>query len=132
MELAAALPPTLGVRVQLQHVIINLVMNCIEAMLPVNDRPREPVIQSRQDRTQRVLVSVTDCGVGISAKDTDRLYNAFFTTKANGMGMGLSICRSIIQAHGGRLWATVNITPRCYVSVHPAAGCRNCIMRVLI
>jgi signal transduction histidine kinase len=112
--------------------IINLVMNCIEAMLPVNDRPREPVIQSRQDRTQRVLVSVTDCGVGISAKDTDRLYNAFFTTKANGMGMGLSICRSIIQAHRGRLWATVNITPRCYVSVHPAAGCRNCIMRVLI
>jgi signal transduction histidine kinase len=67
------------------------------------------VIQSRQDRTQRVLVSVTDCGVGISAKDADRLFNAFFTTKANGMGMRLSICRSIIEAHGGRLWATVNI-----------------------
>ena len=109
MELASALPSILGDRVQLQQVIINLVMNGIEAMPPVTDLPRELVIQSRQDRTQQVLVSVTDCGVGISAKDADRLFNAVFTTKASGMGMGLSICRSIIEAHSGRLWATANL-----------------------
>ena len=76
---------------------------------PVTDRPRELVIRSRQDETQQVLVSVTDCGVGISAENADRLFNAFFTTKSSGMGMGLSICRSIVEAHGGRLWATANI-----------------------
>jgi PAS domain S-box-containing protein len=109
MELASALPTILGDRVQLQQVTINLVMNGIEAMQSVTDRPRELVIQSRQDETQQVLVSVTDCGVGISAADADRLFSAFFTTKASGMGMGLSICRSIMEAHGGRLWATANM-----------------------
>jgi PAS domain S-box-containing protein len=109
MELATGLPTVLADRVQLQQVMINLVKNGIEAMQSVTDRPRELVIQSRQDETQQVLVSVTDCGVGISAKDADRLFNAFFTTKASGMGMGLSICRSIIEAHSGRLWATANI-----------------------
>jgi PAS domain S-box-containing protein len=108
MELAPALPMTLGDRVQLQQVIINLVMNGIEAMQPVTDRPREVVIRSRLDETQQVLVGVTDCGVGISAENADRIFNAFFTTKSSGMGMGLSICRSIIEAHGGRLWATAN------------------------
>jgi signal transduction histidine kinase len=109
VELAPALPKILGDRVQLQQVIINLVMNGIEAMQSVTDRPRELVIRSRQDEKQQVLVSVTDCGVGISAENLDRLFNAFFTTKSSGMGMGLSICRSIIEAHGGRLWATANI-----------------------
>jgi len=90
-------------------VIINLVMNGIEAMQSVTDRPRELVVRSDQDATQQVLVSVTDCGVGISAENVDRLFNAFFTTKSSGMGMGLSICRSIMEAHGGRLWATANI-----------------------
>jgi PAS domain S-box-containing protein len=104
-ELAPALPMILGDRVQLQQVIINLVMNGIEAMQSVTDRPRELVIRSRQDETQQVLVSVTDCGVGISAENADRL----FTTKSGGMGMGLSICRSIMEAHGGRLWATANV-----------------------
>ncbi len=108
-ELALTLPMILGDRIQLQQVIINLVKNGIEAMQQVTDHPRELLIRSRQDETQQVLVSVTDCGVGISAKDTDRLFNAFFTTKASGMGMGLSICRSIIEAHGGRLWATTNV-----------------------
>ena len=108
-ELAPALPMILGDRVQLQQVIINLVMNGIEAMQSVTDRPRELVIRSRQDETQQVLVSVTDCGVGISAENADRLFNAFFTTKSSGMGMGLSICRSIMEAHGGRLWATANV-----------------------
>jgi PAS domain S-box-containing protein len=109
MELAAAVPMILGDRVQLQQVIINLVMNGIEAMQSVTDRPRELVIRSCQDDTGRMLVSVTDCGVGISAENADRLFNAFFTTKSSGMGMGLSICRSIMEAHGGRLWATANV-----------------------
>jgi C4-dicarboxylate-specific signal transduction histidine kinase len=109
MELAPTLPAATGDRVQLQQVIINLVMNGIEAMQSVTDRPRELVIRSRQDEKQQVLVSVTDCGVGISAENADRLFNAFFTTKSSGMGMGLSICRSIIEAHGGRLGATANV-----------------------
>jgi C4-dicarboxylate-specific signal transduction histidine kinase len=109
MELAPALPPILGDRVQLQQVMINLVMNGIEAMQSVTDRPRELVIQSRRDEERRVLVSVTDCGVGIATEDVDRLFNPFFTTKSSGMGMGLSICRSIVEGHGGRLWATANI-----------------------
>jgi PAS domain S-box-containing protein len=109
MELAPALPMTLGDRVQLQQVMINLVMNAIEAMQSLTDRPRELVIRSGQDETQQVLVGVTDCGVGISAENADRLFNAFFTTKSGGMGMGLSICRSIIEAHGGGLWTTANL-----------------------
>ena len=108
MELAPALSKVLGDRVQLQQVVINLVMNGIEAMESVTDRSRELVIRSGQDETRQVLVSVTDCGVGISAEDADRLFNAFFTTKSSGMGMGLLICRSIVEAHGGRLWATAN------------------------
>jgi len=109
MELAPALPTILGDRVQLQQVMINLVMNGIEAMQSVTDRPRELVIRSRQDEARHVLVSVTDCGLGIATENTDQLFSPFFTTKASGMGMGLSICRSIIEAHGGRLWATANI-----------------------
>jgi PAS domain S-box-containing protein len=108
-EFAPALPVILGDRIQLQQVIINLVMNGIEAMQSVTDRPRELVIRSSQDETEQVLVSVTDCGVGISSENADRLFSAFFTTKASGMGMGLSICRSIMEALGGRLWATANI-----------------------
>jgi PAS domain S-box-containing protein len=108
-ELTPALPMILGDRVQLQQVMINLVMNGIEAMQSVTDRPRELMIRSGQDETQHVFASVRDCGVGISAENADRLFNAFFTTKSSGMGMGLSICRSIMEAHGGRLWATANV-----------------------
>jgi C4-dicarboxylate-specific signal transduction histidine kinase len=108
MELAPSLPMILGDRVQLQQVIINLAMNGMEAMQSVTDRPRELVIRSNQDLAQVVFLSVTDCGVGISAEDAERLFNPFFSTKSSGMGMGLSICRSIMEAHGGRLWATAN------------------------
>jgi C4-dicarboxylate-specific signal transduction histidine kinase len=109
MEFAPALPVIPADRVQLQQVMINLVMNGIEAMQSVTDRPRELLIRSLQDETQQVLVSVTDCGVGISAENADRLFNAFFTTKSSGMGMGLSICRSIVEAHGGRLSVSGNV-----------------------
>jgi PAS domain S-box-containing protein len=110
-ELASALPMIRGDRVQLQQVIINLVMNGIEAMELVRDRPRELLIRSRQDEAQGVVLSVTDCGVGIPVEDADRLFKAFFTTKSAGLGMGLSICRSIVEAHGGRLSAFRNEGP---------------------
>jgi PAS domain S-box-containing protein len=108
-ELALTLPMILGDRVQLQQVIINLAMNGMEAMQSATDRPRELVIRSRLDEAQHVLVSVTDYGLGIPAENADRLFDAFFTTKSSGMGMGLSICRSIIEAHDGLLWATANV-----------------------
>ncbi|WP_076861860.1 PAS domain S-box protein [Bradyrhizobium mercantei] len=102
-ELAPALPAILADRVQLQQVIINLVMNGIEAMQTVADRTRELVIQSSLDGMGRVQLSVTDCGVGIAEDDINRILDPFFTTKTSGLGMGLSICRSIVDAHGGRL-----------------------------
>jgi PAS domain S-box-containing protein len=111
MELAQARLNILGDRIQLQQVIINLVMNGIEAMQPVVDQPRELVIRSSRDDTCRVFLSVTDCGVGISVDDLDRLFRAFFTTKSSGMGMGLSISRSIVEAHGGCLSASRNEGP---------------------
>jgi PAS domain S-box-containing protein len=107
-ELADRLPLVRGDRVELQQVVLNLVVNGIEAMQSIEDRPRELVIRSVPDETQKVRVSVTDCGIGFSAENADRLFTAFFTTKSNGMGMGLSICRSIIEAHDGRLWAAAN------------------------
>jgi C4-dicarboxylate-specific signal transduction histidine kinase len=111
MELAPVLPMILGDRVQLQQVIINLVINGIEAMQAVTDRPRELAVRSGQDEARRALVSVTDCGVGIADDDANRLFNAFFTTKSSGLGMGLSICRSIAEAHGGRLSVSGNEGP---------------------
>jgi signal transduction histidine kinase len=108
LDLAPGLPPVIGDRVQLQQVLLNLVMNGIEAMVAVTDRPRELVIRSRPHEEAQVLVAVQDTGVGIDSNDVDRLFSAFFTTKPAGMGMGLSISRSIVEAHGGRLWATRN------------------------
>jgi signal transduction histidine kinase len=108
-ELASSLPLVFVDRIQLQQLIINLLINSIEAMQPVIDRPRELTIRSRRDGAHQVLVTVKDCGVGISAENADRLFSAFFSTKPSGMGMGLSIGRSIIEAHGGRLWAEANL-----------------------
>jgi PAS domain S-box-containing protein len=108
VDLAPELSSVVGDRVQLQQVILNLAMNGIEAMGSVTDRPRELVIRSEPHEHGHVTVAVHDTGVGIDPNDPDRLFNAFFTTKPGGMGMGLSISRSIIEAHGGRLWATPN------------------------
>jgi len=107
-ELAPVLPVVLADRVQMQQVMINLVINGIEAMEGVTDRPRVLVIRSSQDDADQVSIAVKDSGVGIAAEDADRLFGAFVTTKSNGMGMGLSICRRIIQAHGGRIWFEPN------------------------
>ncbi len=112
IELAPALPMVLADRVQLQQVIINLVINGIEAMQAVTDVPRQLTIRTtHQDEARQVLVAVEDCGIGISAEKAGQLFNAFFTTKSGGMGMGLSICRSIVEDHGGRMWASDNAGP---------------------
>jgi signal transduction histidine kinase len=88
-----------------------LVMNGIEAMQPITEGPRDLVIRSNQEETKHVCVSVTDCGIGISSDNANQLFNAFYTTKSSGLGMGLSICRSILEAHGGRLSASGNAGP---------------------
>jgi PAS domain S-box-containing protein len=111
MELAADVSPVLGDRVQLQQVILNLVMNGVEAMASVADRPRELLIYSRQHESDKVLVAVQDSGIGIDRQNLEKVFNAFYTTKSQGMGMGLAISRSIVENHGGQLWAVPNDGP---------------------
>jgi signal transduction histidine kinase len=108
LDLEPSLPPAHGDRVQLQQVVMNLLMNGIQAMDPVTSRRRELRIRSRERRPDQILVSIKDSGVGIELENADRLFNAFFTTKPDGMGLGLWICKSIIEQHGGRIWATRN------------------------
>ncbi|HEY4406194.1 MAG TPA: ATP-binding protein [Xanthobacteraceae bacterium] len=107
-ELASALPKVVGDRVQLQQVIMNLLMNGMQATSSVTGRRHELRIRSLQHGPDQILVAVEDSGSGIETQDADRLFSAFFTTKPNGMGLGLSICRSIVEQHGGRIWATRN------------------------
>src|SRR5438093_1277430 len=111
MKLAAGLPRILGDRIQLQQVILNLVMNGIEAMNAVTDRPREILIRSCQHETDKVLVAVQDFGNGVDQENLKKIFDAFYTTKPQGMGMGLAISRSIVENHGGRLWAVPNDGP---------------------
>jgi len=106
-QLQRDLPSVLADRVQLQQVLLNLIMNGIEAMGGVTDRPRLLGVKSRIDDSGEVLVAVSDSGIGFGS-ELDRVFNPFFTTKANGMGMGLSISRSLVESHGGRLWAAPN------------------------
>ena len=103
-DLADDLPAVIGDRVQLQQLIFNLLVNGMEAMDPVADRPKKLVVRTKQQSADDVLVEIQDSGIGLA--DPEKIFEAFFTTKENGMGMGLSICRSIIDAHHGRLWAT--------------------------
>ena len=110
-DLAGALPPVLGDRVQLQQVLLNLLINGLEAMQAVTGRPRELWIRSQRPDADTVLVAVQDAGIGLDPQQMARLFDAFFTTKPGGMGMGLAISRTIIEAHGGRLWATPNDGP---------------------
>jgi signal transduction histidine kinase len=106
-ELAADIPKVTGDRVQLQQVVMNLMTNSIEAMKTV-DGMRELAINSQRVENEQLLVSVCDTGVGLPPKQADQIFDAFFTTKPNGTGMGLRICRSIVESHGGRLWAGNN------------------------
>jgi signal transduction histidine kinase len=109
-ELAPDLPAVPGDRVQLQQVVLNLLLNAKEALLDVVERPREITIRTRRD-AEGVLLAVTDSGVGFDGQDPERLFDAFYTTKSQGMGIGLSVSRSIIESHHGRLWAARNEGP---------------------
>jgi PAS domain S-box-containing protein len=111
LQLAAGLPWVPGDRIQLQQVIINLVINGAQAMATVSGRARELLIRTQLHDADHVLVAIQDAGVGIDAEESKQLFSAFFTTKPNGLGMGLSICRSIVEAHGGQIWASRNAGP---------------------
>jgi signal transduction histidine kinase len=110
-ELADGLPTIAGDRVQLQQVILNLLLNASEAMSDVNDRPRHMVIKTERDDHDQVRLTVKDTGVGFKRESTEKLFEAFHTTKSGGMGIGLSVSRSIIENHHGRIWATPNDGP---------------------
>jgi signal transduction histidine kinase len=108
-ELADGLPPIQGDRVELQQVILNLIINAVEAMSSLSEGARELLISTGQAELGGVLVSVQDSGPGLAPSNLERLFDAFYTTKPSGLGLGLSICRSIIEARGGRLWASANL-----------------------
>ena len=110
-ELAEDLPIVTGDRVQLQQVILNLLRNASDAMVGVDDRPRQLLIRTEGEDGDRVRVSVRDAGVGVDAQSMNKLFDAFYTTKSDGMGIGLSVSRSIIERHHGRLWAEPNDGP---------------------
>jgi PAS domain S-box-containing protein len=110
-EFTENLPPVIGDRVQLQQVILNLVRNAVDAMGTINDRPRELTIRSEPDQDDCVRLTIKDAGVGFGQEVPDGLFQAFYTTKNDGMGIGLSVSRSIIEAHHGRIWATANDGP---------------------
>jgi hypothetical protein len=97
-----------GDRVQLQQVVLNLILNSVEAMNSVEEEARELSISIKQGQTSDIVVAVQDSGPGIDPENLEQVFASFYTTKASGIGMGLSICRSIIAAHGGRLWAEAN------------------------
>jgi len=111
VEFADDLPPVTGDRVQLQQVVLNLLVNASDAMSGIDDRPRQLLIRTERDEGDAVCVSVQDTGVGIEPQSADKLFDAFFTTKSGGMGIGLSVSRSIIDSHRGRLWAAPNDGP---------------------
>lgn len=110
-ELAEDLPPVIGDRIQLQQVILNLLRNAADAMSTIDNRPRELLIRTEREEPNRVRLSVKDSGVGLTPQAAERIFQAFYTTKTDGMGIGLSVSRSIVEAHQGHLWATPNDGP---------------------
>jgi signal transduction histidine kinase len=123
-ELDDNLPNVSGNRIQLQQVILNLIRNAVDAMKSAPNRARVLRIRSAIAEPDGVLVSVEDTGSGIDPKDVDRIFDSFFTTKPQGTGMGLSICRSIIEGHQGRLWASSRVDHGAVLNVHlPTARC---------
>ena len=108
-QLEDRLPLVAGDRIQLQQVMLNLILNAVEAMSGSNEGSRDLLIGTEEDGANGVRIVVRDWGSGLKPESLDRLFDAFYTTKPDGMGMGLSICRSIVEAHGGRLWATPNL-----------------------
>ena len=108
-HLTEGLPLVVGDRIQLQQVMLNLILNAVEALSESRETSRALLIKTQRDGPGGVLVEVQDSGPGLKPENMDRLFDAFYTTKPDGMGMGLSICRSIIEAHGGRIWATANL-----------------------
>jgi C4-dicarboxylate-specific signal transduction histidine kinase len=108
MQLAESLPLIQGDRVQLQQVVLNLILNAVEAMGSVDDARRELSIGTGRRGAAEIMVAVSDSGPGIDPEHLERVFDSFYTTKPGGVGLGLSICRSIIDAHGGRLWAAAN------------------------
>jgi C4-dicarboxylate-specific signal transduction histidine kinase len=108
LRLWKGLAPVQGDRVQMQQVVLNLILNAVEAMSSVDDAPRELSISTEPSGLDEVLVAVRDSGPGIDPERLERVFDSFYTTKSNGMGLGLSICRSIVDAHGGQLWAGAN------------------------
>jgi signal transduction histidine kinase len=110
-ELADDLPRVTGDRIQLQQVILNLLRNASDAMVSVGDRPRQLLVRTERENGDRVRVTVRDAGVGVDRQSMDKLFDAFYTTKSGGMGIGLSVSRSIVERHHGRLWAEPNDGP---------------------
>jgi C4-dicarboxylate-specific signal transduction histidine kinase len=107
-ELCETLPRVTADRVQIQQVLVNLIMNAVEAMSIVTDRERVLIVKTEEFQSDHVLITLQDSGTGIDPVHMDHIFEAFFTTKDSGMGMGLSICRSIVESHGGQLWASPN------------------------
>ena len=131
MHPTEGLPLVQGDRVQLQQVMLNLLVNAMEAMSGLSEGPRELLISTRPSGSEEVLFAVQDSGPGLAPQSVDRLFESFYTTKPDGLGMGLSICRSIIEAHQGRLWASANsprgavfqfTLPTYYVRSRPIGG----------
>ena len=110
-ELASGLTPVFGDCIQLQQVILNLLLNALDAMRGVDDRPRQLLVKTEPEEGDRVRLSVLDTGVGFDPQSAGRLFETFYTTKTDGMGMGLSLSRSIVESHHGRLWAASNDGP---------------------
>jgi signal transduction histidine kinase len=102
------LPLIRGDRIQLQQIVLNLSLNAVEAMSDASKGSRDLQISTAEDRSNGVLVAVRDSGPGLNPESLERVFDPFYTTKPGGMGMGLSICRSIVEGHGGRMWATAN------------------------